>query len=240
MQTYKLLFSLLFVVFSGLNAHAQLDGILQKAKKVIEKKTDNISTDFMRGDSLIFAEDFFKNQTATFKTNGAASVTTVEGQPGKWMLINDKAIYKLSKQIFYPKHFTVEFDILETADQVKDVAPMSFGFATDNSVREYASNIGAYVQVHYYDANQVNVGNNNLNKFVNTTFDLAAGLNRPLHVSLIIEGERMVVYLNKTKLADTDLFRPSDAKNFYISAPWQYENGSRLLISNVRITGFKR
>jgi hypothetical protein len=251
MRNHKLLFGLLLslCIFSDLKVNAQLTDILQKAKDKVSKssrikKVTNVSTDFIPGDSLIFAENFSSGNTGTkaagFKTNGAATVTTVEGQSGKWMILQDKSIYKLSRQITYPKHFTVEFDLLTSADQVKDVAPLSFGFAKDNSAREYTSNTGAYVELHYYDGDQVNIGNSNLNKYANTTFDLSSVLNRPLHVSLIVEDERMAVYLDKVKLADTDLFSPTDAKNFYITAPWQYENGSRVLISNLRIAAFKK
>lgn len=258
------LFMALAFSILNVNAHAQQPAFLQKAKDkardVIEKKTGrngNISAgsenadltnndpfDFIPGDSLLFAEDFSGTRTgsspATIKTNSKASVTSVDGQTGKWLALQDKAIYKLARQHFYPKHFTVEFDILASADRVKDISPLSFGFDADNSVREYTSNAGAYVELHYYDANQVNIGNSRLQKYANTTFDLSTDLNRPLHVSLTIEGERMVVYLNKTKLADTILFNPSDPRNFYITAPWQYEQGARILVSNFRIAAFKK
>lgn len=233
-------------------ASAQLNGILQKAKDKVGNrvksegaaKVSKVANDFVGGDSLIFSEDFagYKAGAAatSFKTNGAASVTTVDGQSGKWMTLQDKATYKLSRHRVYPRHFTVEFDILALADKTGDISPMSFGFASDNSANEYTSNTGAYVELHYYDGNQVNVGNNKLKKFMNATFDLAPGLNRPLHVSLTVQGERMTVYLDKVKLADTDLFGESDARNFYITAPWQYENNARVMISNLRIAGFKR
>jgi hypothetical protein len=60
-----------------------------------------------------------------------------------------------------------------------------------------------------------------------------------MHVSIIIDGERMVVYLDKTKMADTILFLPTDAKNFYISGPNNYKNGAKVLISNLKIARFK-
>lgn len=232
--------------------YAQLDGLFKKAKDKITSNSkskvktiaSDLTSDFEAGDSLLVAEDFSSYKTgssaASFKTNGTATVTTVEDQKGKWMVLQDKAIYKLSKQRIYPGHFTVEFDILALGEQVKDIAPLSFGFVADNSAREYNSNAGAYVQLHYYDANQANVGSTTLNKFINASFDLSSALNRPLHVSLEIQGERVTVYLDKTKLADTELFNKQEAKNFYITAPWQYENGSRVLISNLRIATFKK
>ncbi|GAA4161498.1 hypothetical protein GCM10022217_27240 [Chryseobacterium ginsenosidimutans] len=260
----KKITGLLFLVLllSGIEVHAQLSGIFQKAKdkvtKTIEKQIDkntnsegakaadksgNRSSTVVTGDSLVFAEDFSAFQPGTtatsFKTNGAATITTVEGQKGKWLDVKDKEIYKFSNPLNYPRRFTLSFDIIAKAEQIKDIAPLSFGFASDNSVRQYASNIGTYVQLHYYDTNQVNIGSSKPEKFVNTTFDLEAWINRPMHIVLSVDGERMAVYLNDVKLADTVLFSPTVAKNFYITAPWRYANDSRILVSNFKVSGFK-
>lgn len=250
-----------FILLSGNKAHAQLEGLLQKAKdkaeKAVEKKVMNKDAshksknnrtdadfDFIPGDSLIFVENFSKYPkgatAASIKTNGAAIVMTADGEKGKWMLLRDKAIYKLTKPIRYPKRFTLEFDILASGDQINDISPLSFGFTLDNSVQDYTSNAGAYVELHYYDTNQVNVGNSNPKKYVNTTFDLTESLNRPIHVAIDVDAERMVVYLDKTKLVDTELFTPAAAKNFYITAPWDYKNGAQVMVSNIRIYGFSK
>jgi len=263
MLKYKSLIKLLvaIILLSGTTASAQLDGLLQKAKdkagQAIEKKLDKknsaadrkksahtitVPGDFVQGDTLIFDENFSKYKAGasagSFKTNGAAIVATVDGQKGKWMVLQDKSTFKLSKAPKYPKRFTVEFDILAWGEMITDISPMSFGFATDNSAREYTSTAGAYVQLHYYDADQVNIGSSDPQKFATATYDLAAGLNQVLHIALAIDGEKMAVYLNSTKLADTVLFSPTAAKNFYITAPWEYKNGAKVLVSNFRIAGF--
>jgi hypothetical protein len=254
-------FIMMLLLISGIEVHAQFGGLLDKAKekatKAVEKKIEKNTaseksgaainsgkSSIMTGDSLVFAEDFSLSKsgaTATsFKTNGAATIVTVRGQKGKWMEVRDKAIYKFSRQLNYPMRFTLSFDIIAKADQIKDIAPMSFGFAGDNSVRQYESNNGTYVQLHYYDTNQVNIGSNNPQKFVNTTFDLAPLLNRPLHVVLSVDGEQMAVYLNNIKLAHTVLFTSTAAKNFYISAPWEYANDAGILVSNFKVSGFRK
>lgn len=247
------------MLLSGVTASAQLDGLLQKAKdkagEVIEKKGDKKNLkerrkkgshdiiaqgDFIQGDTLLFKENFaaFKagSSAASFKTNGATVIATVDGQKGKWMVLQDKATFKLSKAIRYPKRFTVEFDILALGDNITDISPLSFGFAADNSASEYTSTAGTYVQLHYYDADQVNVGSNSPQKFASTTYGLAAGLNRPLHIALAVNGETMAVYLDGTKVADTILFSSGAAKNFYITAPWEYKNGASASVSNFRIS----
>ncbi len=265
MITDKKITGLLFLVLllSGIEVHAQLSNIYQKGKdkvtKAIEKKIDNNtssedakiaaksgnhSSTVMAGDSLIFAEDFSAFQPGTiatsFKTNGVATIRMVEGQKGKWLDLGDREIYKFSNPLNYPRRFTLSFDIIAKAEQIKDIAPLSFGFASDNSVHHYASNIGTYVQLHFYDTNQVNIGSSKPEKFVNTTFDLEPWINRPLHIVLSVNGERMAVYLNDVKLADTVLLSPTVAKNFYITAPWQYANDSGVLVSNFKVSGLKK
>ncbi|ROH97704.1 hypothetical protein [Chryseobacterium daecheongense] len=264
MITDKKINGLLFLVLllSGIEVHAQPSGIFQKAKdkstKAIEKKIDNNTTGeegktadksgnrsstVVAGDSLIFAEDFSAFQPGTiatsFKTNGKATIRMVADQKGKWLDLGDREIYKFSNPLNYPSRFTLSFDIIAKAEHVKDIAPLSFGFASDNSVHHYDSNIGTYVQLHYYDTNQVNIGSSKPEKFVNTTFDLEPWINRPLHIVLSVNGERMAVYLNDVKLADAVLFSPTEAKNFYITAPWRYANDSGVLVSNFKVSGFK-
>ena len=141
----------------------------KKSDKKIKKRNCKKGTraitapgDFIPGDTLLFNENFATYEAGasavSFKTNGAAVVATVDGQKGKWIVLQEKATFKLSKAILYPKRFTVEFDILASGDNVTDILPLCFGFSTDNSAREYVSNAGAYVQPHYYDADQINVG----------------------------------------------------------------------------------
>ncbi|WCT12527.1 hypothetical protein [Mucilaginibacter jinjuensis] len=106
-------------------------------------------------------------------------------------------------------------------------------------MRDYIQTEGAYVNLLYYNTNQVNIGSSKTNKDINGTFDLGTDENRPMHVSILVDGDRVVVYLDKTKLADTILFMPTDAKNFYISGPMKYQNGAKVLISNLKIAKFK-
>ncbi|WP_394678662.1 hypothetical protein [uncultured Sphingobacterium sp.] len=255
MKTYQTPIRLIvfLMLFSGIKAHAQLDGLLKKAKEkggeIIEKKGGAKKTgyhikdtgNFITGDSLIFSEDFSGTKNgAQSRFKGTVNVETVQGNSGKWLSLQNKTTYKFSKAIIYPRQFTVEFDVLTTGEKIKDISPMSFGFATDNSAGEYTSNAGAYVELHYYDGDQVNFGNSSPKKFINTTFDLSAYLNRPLHVALAVDGQRIAVYLDGKKLQDAVFFNPSVAKNFYFTAPWTYENGAKVLISNIKIYGFKK
>ncbi|MDQ1096760.1 MULTISPECIES: hypothetical protein [Chryseobacterium] len=248
----------LLLMFASLYSQAQLGTLWQKAKEKTEKAVNKVmpkknstqaveaeaSAPFIPGNMPLFSEDF-SGYTAgatvsTIKSNGLAAVTGLKGHSGKWMPIEDKAVYKLTKAIPYPEHFTVTFDLLATGDQIKDIAPLSFGFASDNSTKEYTSNSGAYVELQYYDANMVNTGSKNPEKFANNTFDLEPYLNTVMHINLEVNGQRMIVYLGNRKIADGIFFAPSAGKNFYISAPWQYSNGAKVFLSNIKIAGFNQ
>lgn len=265
MKNYKLItLATITTILVTSHAQAQFGGLLQKAKdKAAQKagelmdgkkdqKTDtapggkklriNTVFDFTSGDSILFSENFSAVSVGatvkSLKTNGSATVVTVDDASGKWLLMEARATYRLAKQLFYPKHFTVEFDVLVAADKVSDVSPVIFGFTNDNSAKSYIQEDGGHVTLEYYNNDDVNVANQH-GKYLSTKFDLTPYDNRPMHVSMTIEGERFVLYLDKTKIADTEFFSPSDAKNFYLSAPLQYSNGAKVLISNLRIAGFK-
>ncbi|MDN3580593.1 hypothetical protein [Mucilaginibacter flavus] len=269
MKKHTLLLSLVVAaIITTINpAHAQFGSLLQKAKdKAAQKASDamdkkaSTSTDqttpksnkatiregfdFVPGDTVLLAEDFANAATGasthTFKTNGSASVVTIDGQGGKWLALADNATYKFTKQIFYPRHFTVEFDIFTAVDVVKDIYPITVGFVNDNSIKDYNSGTGAYLQLKYYNNDDIEVYSSFISKNLNTRFDLTAYANRPMHISMNVDGDRMAVYIDKTKIADTQLFLPTTAKNFFISGPMQYHNGAKALVSNFRIMGFKK
>lgn len=203
----------------------------------------NSAFDFNAGDSLLVYEDFAGSMVGSspgsIKTNGSGSVVTLNNESGKWLALEANATYRLKRQHFYPRHFTLEFDLLASADQIRDLDPVTFGFTNNNSVSEYINSSGEYVSLKYYNNNDVSVANQN-GKSLSTEYDLTPYANRVMHISMEIEGERMVVYLDKFKLVDTQLFLSTDTKNFYLSAPLQYHNGSKLLFSNLKISTFKK
>lgn len=266
-STQLSLFILTSIVLTTSAANAQFGNLLQKAKdKALQKASDmmdkkssdqhngdtkkssklviNSAFDFVAGDSILFADNFSGSpdgsSTHAFKTNGSATVVSLKDEAGKWLSLQDNSTYKLSRQLFYPKHFTVEFNVIAVADKVDDIYPMIIGFTKDNSVSQFDGGDGAYVNLMYYNDNEIQVNSSYINKYLNTEFDLNTDLNRTMHVSIAVDGERMMVYLDNTKIADTQLFLPSSPKNFYISGPMMYKNGSKLLVSNFKISTFKR
>ncbi|WP_442591415.1 hypothetical protein ACSBL2_09315 [Pedobacter sp. AW31-3R] len=59
-------------------------------------------------------------------------------------------------------------------------------------------------------------------------------------MALAVDGQQMIVYLDRQKLQEGIFFNPSVAKNFYFTTPCTYENGAKVLITNIKIYGFRR
>lgn len=178
-----------------------------------------------------------------WKTNGSASVVTLGGMPGHWLKLDDFATYKLTHPVRLPEHFTVQFDIIAVADQADDLSACKFGFAHDNSVREYipdAYNGNAINAVALNYAGGGSVASSATGYHHALDFNPEGYANRPMHVAIDVDGDTMRVYIDHTKIADTKLFLGNRAKYFFISSGVNSQHGAALVIGNFRIDGFKK
>lgn len=196
--------------------------------------------DFEPGSRLLFKDDFSKDTIGRFptnwKTNASGSVVTVPGISGNWFLLNSDATYKLDSLLSMPENFTVEFDILATANESDDLSPLFFGFTRDNSVSGYLQGVGvAGASLKYFNEDEYYTASRDLDNHHFGTFNLVNTLNNPLHVSISVKGTHMKIYLAKTRILDAEMFQPGTRKYFFISAPLNYKHGAKVLIGNVRI-----
>lgn len=207
-------------------------------------------SDFVPGDVTLFQDDLASaplgSMPSTWKTNGSGEVVSLQGIPGKWLQLQEFASYKLASPIDFPSRFTVEFDVVVAADQVRDAGNFVFGFARDNSVRNYipdAYNEGALngVSVPYMNGSSadVSVSSSATGYHHASPTDLTGYADRVMHVAFAVDGDTAQVYLDKTKVADTRLFDHNPVKHLFLSAPIRYDHGARILASNFRIAGFK-
>lgn len=203
---------------------------------------------FAPGNHDLFRDDFAATANgrmpASWKTNGSGEVVTLDGVAGKWLKLQNFATYKLAKASSLPSRFTLEFDVIAVADQVADLSPLTFGFAKDNSVRSYipdAYNEGALnaVSLEYMNGHGGTVSSSASGKHHPLDIALEDYVNRSMHVAIAVDGDRMQVYLDQTKIADTDLFRGNAARYFFISAPIDSSHGASLVVSNFRIADYQ-
>lgn len=236
------------------------DKLEQKANDAIDKSvsgTNNTTTDattattgkkritmgtafdYKAGDSVIYASGFEKLKIGamptTWKTNGSGQLVKSGEIEGTWLEMQNNATYKLNQNYKLPAHFTIEFDILTSCDKINDISPVFFGFAENNSVSQWNEGDIAHTELQFYNNNKITSFANPVDKYITTDFDLTRFANDKLHVSISVDNEQMRVYLDKTKVLDTKMFKEGVRKYFFISAPLDTKNDAKVYVSNIVI-----
>ncbi|PUZ24425.1 hypothetical protein DCM91_10920 [Chitinophaga costaii] len=195
--------------------------------------------DFVPADSVLYTSRFDMLPTgvlpAAWKTNGSGQLVKVGEFPGSWLQVQENATYKLKQNLILPENGTIEFDILTSCDKVKDLSPVQFGVAENNSVSDWNEGDIAHVELMYYNDNEVSSFAHFGNKYNSVTFDLNPYANAKMHVSIVLKGQQMKVYLDKTKVLDAQMFKENARKYFYFSAPLEMKNDAKVFFGNVRI-----
>ncbi len=200
--------------------------------------------DFKPGDSTIFASNFNSIPSGAmpldWKTTSTGEVVSINEIGGKWLKMGERTTYKLNKNIYYPTNFTLEFDILVAADKVNDLSSLYFGFTKDNSIRGWISNENIWAgKLEYMNNNDINISSRANDLYQSSSFDLETYANQVMHVAIEVNQNRVKIYLDKTKIADTELFNNEKAKHFYISSPLRQNHGARVLFSNFIVKTYK-
>lgn len=202
----------------------------------------NEGFNFTPGSTVLVQDDFSQTPIGAmpreWKTNGSGTVVSVGGLEGQWLSLQSFATYKLETPPRLPDSFTIEFDLVIAADSTRDVSGMPFGFTADNSVRSYvqdAHNNSGIAVVTLGPQGGSSVSSSATEYYHSFDFDYKPYANRVMHVSIAVDGNAMQVYLDRTKIADSQLFRDNPSKYFFISAPINIENGANVLFGNFRI-----
>lgn len=196
---------------------------------------------FTPGDHILFADDFKTSDDGRmakhWKTSGGGSVVSISGVPGKWLLLAPYTTYRMDSLLNLPENFTVEFDLVTRSVEAKDIGSMNFGFGRDNSNRSYimdAYNDNAITssQFHFHNREVTNASSDT--EIYNTLkFPFNSYSNGLIHVAIAVEGKRMRLFVNKSKMLDTDMFKPEAVKYFYLSAPFSYDADAKVFLGNV-------
>ena len=195
---------------------------------------------FTPGSTIFFESDFKRDAKGLmpkkWKSSSAGTVVSVPDMPGNWLALSPRTTYKIDSLIKLPENFTVEFDLVTRSDQTKDIGSMAFGFARDNSIKNYISdayndNAITQTQLHFHNGD---VNNSSSDTKVHNTlsFPFANYANGLLHVAMAVEGQNLRVYVNKSKVLDTRMLRTDLPKFFYLSAPFDYDNQAKVYFGN--------
>lgn len=199
---------------------------------------------FVPGHTLFFADNFTSDKAGRmpkrWKSSGGGSIATIPDVPGKWLALAPRTTYRIDSILAMPGNFTVEFDILTRSTQAKDIGALVFGFGRDNSNRSYiqdAYNDNAITgtQLHFWNED---ISNSSSDTKIHNSLEypLSNFANTTIHISMSIEGENMRVYLNRSKLVDTRMFKTNTIKYFYLSAPYDYEGEAMTYFGNFVIS----
>lgn len=195
---------------------------------------------FVPGTKVYFADNFAADKAGRmpkhWKSSGGGSISTVPDVAGKWLALSPYTSYRIDSILAMPGNFTVEFDLLTRSVESNDIGPMSFGFSRDNSNRDYISdaynnNAITGTQIHFHNQEIRNASSDT--QISNPLkFPLSNYANGLLHVAITVEGEDMRVYINRSKLLDTRMFKRNTLKYFYLTAPFAYEGESMVYFGN--------
>ena len=195
--------------------------------------------DFVPGEKIIFYDDFSQDNVGDFPalwfSNGSGEVVSLNNYPGKWLNITAPGCYYPERDLLTSENFTIEFDMILNVQEgesfdvgfylvsgnIKDpgeggAIPGIAGVKTD--ISPAAIDLAAYADGTYTISGK------------STTFETKPG--EKVHYSYWIQKQRIRIYVNEKKVADSPRILPLGFKYNIL----RFELGeSKPLISNFRV-----
>lgn len=213
--------------------------------------------DFVPGEKVIAAEDFSQDAVGDFpakwNTNASAEVITIEGIPGKWLMLqkteNASFIPDFVKDL--PENFTLEYDFVYNNFQKKYAYAQRL-YTTIHETKKNADRIthtAAGQGATFLINGGMGSGNVELfqtNENGNYTDlrgerDMAFAVNptnngKVFHIALWRQKQRLRVYVDDLKVFDLPRVFAADARlNAMRFHSYLSEDGDQMFISNIRL-----
>jgi flagellar motor protein MotB len=170
--------------------------------------------DFVSGEKVLYYEDFERvdigDFPADFNTNASGEVMTLEGKPGKWLVLTKNGSFLPEAIGELPENFTLEMNVGIIGDPSNNFTGFGFNFNTEKENLIGCSFCrGAFVNLHPGGASaSMNVsqagGGNMDNDFKMPQWDVDG--NPFARISLWRQKGRLRVYVNEEKLMDIPRF----------------------------------
>ena len=214
----------------------------QDAKPVTETKPTLAAYskfDFVPGSKIIFYDDFNQENVGDFPalwfSNGSGEVVTLNNYPGKWLNMTAAGCYYPEQDLQTTENFTIEFDMILNVQEgesfdvglylvsgnIKDpneggAVPGVAGVKT--KISPTSIDLTAYADGSY------TIGG------TSTEFEIKPG--EKVHYSYWVQKQRIRIYLNDKKVADSPRILPTGFKYNIL----RFELGdSKPFISNFRV-----
>ena len=183
--------------------------------------------DFTPGEKVIGYEDYSTGSIGDFpagwNTTGAAEIVTIEGKPGKWLLLTKPGVFVPEFAETYPEDFTLELDVLHGLPfagasfkivlvELDDVSrPQNWTLGPNNIAFEFytPSSKGPPTNGSSSYSNRKNSTSDAANQVGSDLFPVQAS---PAHISIWRQKERIRLYANQEKIWDIPKGISKDAK----------------------------
>lgn len=178
--------------------------------------------DFKPGETIIYHNDFsgetLGESPIGWNSTGTASVVNIEGLDGKWVELSRDAFYLSDNKESFTENFTVEFDLLMRRNDPKAIfSQLGFGLMTyfvdtishRRAINNYKGAFAAELKVQPYDYNGSGMhyqSFENFHTYLETEIkkypELQTSINKPIHISMQVQGERLRIWFNQDKMYD--------------------------------------
>jgi OmpA-OmpF porin, OOP family len=213
--------------------------------------------DFMPGEKVVASEDFSQDAVGDFpakwNTNGTAEVVTIDGIPGKWLMIqhaqNTSYIPDFVKDL--PENFTLEFDLIynnwadKYAYQRRLYVTLHETEKNDAKIQSAVAGRGAVFQfdggmkhgdVYLYQTSESGGytdlrGERDMESVINPDNN-----GKIFHVALWRQKTRLRVYVDEQKVFDLPRIFPADIKLNAMRLHSEISNEEeQVFVSNIRL-----
>lgn len=204
--------------------------------------------DFVPGEKVLVYEDFSKDAIGDFpanwNTNASGETVTASGQPGQWLMVNKKGIYRQDDVTTLPDNFTYEFDMIFTGDNDflrlflvsggDDNGRLSFDIGNrsgvDIGIQPITRDNGGVAHISAFSDGNTIIDNQV--EFHNT-FE-----NKKIKISVWRQQQRLRVYIGQDKVFDLPrAFAAAKVYNTAMFQLWSDANNSqsKYLIGNIKL-----
>ena len=213
--------------------------------------------DFVAGEKIVAAEDFSQDAIGDFpakwNTNGSAEVVTIEGKPGKWLMLRKTERMSLIPDFVkdLPDNFTLEYDLIYNGMD-KNYAYTQRLYTTvqeakknDDRITAQASGRGATFLINGgMGTGKVEIAQTDNNGYFTDLrgerdmgYTINPGNNgKVFHVALWRQKQRLRAYVDEVKVFDLPRIFPADVKlNAMRFHSEMSEDRDQFFVSNIRL-----
>jgi outer membrane protein OmpA-like peptidoglycan-associated protein len=199
--------------------------------------------DFVPGNKVVYYEDFTPDAIGDFpsrwNTNSSGEIVTLDKFPGKWLQMTGNAIYVPEFKTVMPDNFTFEFDMV--VPKTESVGTFQFAFSEDPALslsdNPFTGKAGFYVYFRGTDWEIEGWKEGASERIMGTSEKKALNknLDKKVHYAFWVQKQRVRLYIDEEKVFDLPrAITPGTKFNHMRFLTWLNE-GSVMLVSNIRV-----